>query len=260
MIESYTTAIFIFILGAMLGSFINVLIHRMPRQMPATFARSQCPSCNQTILWYDNIPLISYIILNAKCRKCHKRISPRYFVVELFLGLTTLYLFPEKISTTALITFLFSITVLYTFTAIFFIDLDFKIIPNELNIYLGIVFFIFSFFHYHFYHMALGFLLGGGLPLLISWLFYCWKGQIGLGGGDIKLFAVLGIYLGPIEVMRTLFLSCFLGSLIFLILMGFKKANRKTKIPFGPCIVSISFIQICLPNIYHRILGFIVMF
>ena len=243
--------LYLFILGTMFGSLINVLIYRIPRMMPLVFSRSQCQKCHQRIFWYDNIPLISYIVLRGRCRQCDNKITFRYFVIELFVGIGTVLLFPNSLSAMALLTFLFHLLVFYIFITIFFIDLDFQIIPDGLNIYLGVILFLFSFLHHHFYHMALGFLLGGGFPLAITWIFYLWKGQIGLGGGDIKLFAVLGIYLGPLEIVRTLFLSCLLGSIAFLILMILKKANRKTKIPFGPFIVLVSSLQILLPDKYH---------
>ena len=244
----------IFVLGTLVGSFLNALIYRIPRGRDIVFERSRCPHCRYKIQWYYNIPLLSYLFLRGKCHSCGKGISPRYPGVELFTALATVLLFPSSMGRAELVYFLFNAVVLYTFILIFFIDIDFKIIPNALNLCLGVFFLVFSSLNFHYGHILLGLLLGGGFPLMITWLFYLWKGQVGLGGGDIKLFAVLGIYLGPLEVMRTVFFSCFFGSLVILIFMMLKKMDRKTKIPFGPFIVVVASFQIFMSELYRQMM------
>ena len=197
---------------------------------------------------------MSYLILRGQCHYCRGPIPLRYLGVEIFSALATLFFFPTDPNPVELLHFLFRTIILYTFITILFIDIDFKIIPNILNLYLGTVLLLFSLLHSHYLDILLGFLLGGGLPLFITWMFYLWKGEIGLGGGDIKLFAILGLYLGPLEIIRTIFLSCFLGSLFVLFFIMLKKMDRKTKIPFGPFIVFVASWQIFFPDLYTRLL------
>ena len=248
-------ATFAFSLGAIFGSFINALIYRIPREKDIVFSRSRCPKCSHVIYWYHNIPILSYCFLKGKCAYCYKRISLRYLLIEISVALATLLLAPKELINTELIHFLFNTAVFYTFVIIVFIDLDFQIIPNRLNLFLGILFLAASSTNPDFTKITLGILLGGGFPLFITWLFYVWKGKIGLGGGDIKLFAALGIHLGPLEITRTIFLSCLLGSLVALIFMGLKKMDKDTKIPFGPFIVLVSSMQIFMPDFYSQLMA-----
>ena len=103
----------------------------------------------------------------------------------------------------------------------------------------------------------IGLVLGLGFPLLVSWIFYLLKGQVGLGGGDIKLYAALGIYLGPIAVMQNIFFSCFLGAIVGLILMATKVIKKENPIPFGPFIIIVSSFQIFTPNWFDHLLRYI---
>ena len=249
---------FAFILGSFFGSFINALIYRIPRNKDIVFCRSQCPKCSHIIYWYHNLPILSYYFLRGCCAYCKGKIPLRYVLIEITAGLVTLLLFPKEYSNTEWINFLFNIAVFYTFLAITFIDLDFKIIPNRFNVFLAILFLVSSFQNLNFTKITLGILLGGGFPLFITWLFYTWRGKIGLGGGDIKLFAALGIHLGPLEIIRTIFLSCFLGSLTVLIFIGLKKMDKDKPIPFGPFIILIASLQIFMPDAYSRLMEFLI--
>lgn len=251
-------SIFTFSLGAIFGSFLNALIYRIPREKDVVFSRSRCPKCSHTIYWYHNIPIFSYCFLRGRCAYCNEKISLRYPLIEISTAFATLLFAPDGLGTAEWLYFLFNIAVFYTFIVIVFIDLDFQIIPNRLNLFLGILFLAISSTNLDFTKMVLGFLLGGGFPLFITWLFYVWKGKVGLGGGDIKLFAALGIYLGPLEVTRTIFLSCFLGSLMALVFMGMKKMDRDTKIPFGPFIVLIASLQIFMPDFYSQLMELLI--
>lgn len=246
--------LFLFLFGAIIGSFLNLLIYRLPRGKNIVSPRSSCPHCSRIVEWYCNIPVLSYLTLRGKCRHCEGKIPLRYVGIELFSALATVYFFPVELLPGELLSFLFRTIVLYTFIAIFFIDIDFKIIPNILNLYLGTVLLLFASLHTYFAEMALGFILGGGFPLLITWIFYLLRGEIGLGGGDIKLFAALGIYLGPLGIIKTILLSGFFGSIFVLFFIMLKKMDKKTKIPFGPFIVLVASWQIFFPDSYARLM------
>ncbi len=226
-----------FIFGLIIGSFLNVCIYRLPRDMSIIRPASACPVCSTTIKPWDNIPLLSYILLKGKCRGCGERISIRYPMVELLNGV--LYLLTFKYFGTGWhLPFLFAFV--SAMIVITFIDLDFQIIPDEITlpgIVIGLI--VSSFIMLDpfsmptqiigFKNALLGFLLGGGLYFLIAVLS---KG--GMGGGDIKMMAMVGAFLGWKAVLLTTFIGSLTGSIVGIFLMVFKGKGRKTKIPFGP--------------------------
>lgn len=248
MIESILP-IFTFIAGSMIGSFLNVVIHRIPLGQSIVFPRSKCPSCDKLIKWYQNFPLLSYIFLRGKCEKCGAKISIRYPLVELMTGLLALWLFQSP----DLVINFFLFNVGCTLICIFFIDLDHKIIPDKLNLYLLLLFMMYALIYLPPYHWIAGGVIGFFGPLGVTWVFYKLRNQVGLGGGDIKLFGVLGVYLGPMGIMSNIFMSSFLGATVGLILIAMKKYNPKNTLAFGPYIVIISFIQIFFPNLFAKV-------
>jgi len=139
----------------------------------------------------------------------------------------------------------------------FLIDLRFKIIPNGLNLYLAILYLVYAVIYLPLNHWLIGGLLGIGFPLIITWIFYLIKGEVGLGGGDIKLFGVLGLYLGPVGLIYNIFFSCFLGSIVGLSLMAMKKMDRKNPIPFGPFIILIASWQMFFPDSFKMVLSYL---
>ncbi len=253
--ESLIIKIFAFLLGACLGSFLNVIIHRLPSGEDVVFTRSHCPHCKHLIPWYMNIPLISFIVLRARCAWCHTAISPRYFIVELLAGLLGWWLAPNILTPMAGAMFFLNLSILLVFMAIIAIDLKHHLIPNVLNIYLALVFLMIAVLQFSWKHWLIGGLVGFGVPFIVTLLFYKIKGQIGLGGGDIKLYGALGIILGPMGVMENIFFSCFLGALVGAILLMLKLMNRRTPIPFGPFIVLVAAVQIYLPKYFKLIQG-----
>ena len=249
--------LFIFLFGTMIGSFINVLVYRLPRGINIFLPRSFCPGCNKTVVWYENIPLISYLFLRGKCSKCSFKIPLRYPFIELILGIVAIFLFPSNLNSESLLHFVMMFSTACVFTAMFFIDLKFKIIPNGLNIYLAILYLVYGVIHLPLNHWLFGGLLGVGFPLAITWIFYLIRGEVGLGGGDIKLFGVLGMYLGPIGLIYNIFLSCFLGSVVGLSLMAMKKMDRKNPLPFGPFIILVASVQMFFPESFKTFLSYI---
>lgn len=253
----YVLLFLFFMIGASLGSFLNVLIYRLPRGLSPVLPRSQCPSCRYLIPWYWNIPIVSYSLLRGRCRQCGYRIPISYFLVELILGLASLIFMPDLSQVETLYHYFFLMSIFGVFSAHFVIDLQFKILPDALNLYLAFILGSFSLVYNPWWHWVLGACLGFGFPYLITWLFYKYSGKVGLGGGDIKLYGALGLYLGPIGVMTNIFMSCFLGSVVTLTLIALKLFKREDFIPFGPFIIIVAFFQIFLPEQFTWLLEFL---
>ena len=225
--------IFAFIFGAVVGSFLNVCICRLPHGKSIAFPPSACPLCGNRIRWYDNIPIISFLVLKAKCRACQAPISWRYPLVEGLNGLLTLFLFSKfgfSVSFLALFLFCSSLVV------ITFIDLDHQIIPDEISLPGIAAGFIFSFFlpWSGWLNSLLGILLGGGSLFLVAWGYEKLTGKEGMGGGDIKLLAMMGAFLGWRSVLFIVFAASLVGSVIGVTVMMLQKKDGKLAIPFGP--------------------------
>jgi prepilin signal peptidase PulO-like enzyme (type II secretory pathway) len=240
-------------IGASFGSFLNVVIYRIPLGKSVVRPRSQCPKCEKLIYWYENIPIFSWFFLKGKCSDCNVKISVEYPIIEAACGAVTLYFFQDFFILDQIHFAFFKTTIFYIFLAHFVIDLRHKILPDLLNIYLGLLLLVYAFVQFNYLHIGLGFLIGGGFPFLISWLFYKIKGQIGLGGGDVKLYAVLGLYLGPLDIMLTIFLSCFLGAVVGVFMIAMKLLDRKNPIPFGPFILIVAAVQIFFPEFFNQV-------
>lgn len=225
--------IFVFVLGAVTGSFLNVCIHRMPRDESIIRPSSYCPACRNPVRPIDNIPIVSFLLLGGKCRHCREPISWRYPVVE-FLNAMGYVLLLWKFGPTAL-TLVYAL--LYSaLLVVTFIDLAHQIIPNEITLPGIVVGMIAASFilPQGFWSSFIGFLLGGGLFYLIADLSHRILKQEGMGGGDIKLIAMIGAFLGWQSVLLTIFIGALLGSLVGLFLILVSGKGRKYPIPFGP--------------------------
>lgn len=225
--------IFAFLLGAVVGSFLNVCICRLPEEKSIVTPPSACPRCGTGIRWYDNIPIISFLILRGRCRNCGEPISWRYPLVEALNGVLTLLLFIKSGPT-------LSFLALFLFTSsmvvITFIDLDHQIIPDSISLPGIVIGFIFSFFlpWNSWLNSLLGILLGGGSLLLVAWGYEKLTGKEGMGGGDIKLLAMMGAFFGWRSVLFIIFAASLVGSVIGVTAMVIKKSDGKLAIPFGP--------------------------
>ena len=249
--------VFATIFGLMIGSFLNALIYRIPIGKNIAFPRSSCPKCGHIIAWYENIPVVSYLFLRGRCSNCKTKISILYPVVELVTAGFAFLSAPHSLNPSDLFNFFFFLSVFSSFLVHFIVDLKHQILPDAVNIYLALLFFVVSFLIHPWSHWLIGGAIGLGFPLLVSWIFYLLKGQIGLGGGDIKLFGALGLYLGPIGIMQNIFLSCFLGALVGIILMGAKIIKRENPIPFGPFILIVASLQIFAEGWFSHLLRYI---
>lgn len=246
--------IFSFLVGITVGSFVNVLILRLPEGGDVVFEESHCPVCKKSIRWYENIPLLSYLFLRGKCSGCGTRISFQYPLIELITGLFCLLILPKDLTLPYLLTFSLKLSVFACFLTIFVVDIRHQIIPNYINLFLFIVLSLVSLFMYNWTHIVFGLLIGVGFPGIVTWAFYKLKGQIGLGMGDIKLYGALSVYLGPMGIIQNIFLSCFSGSFIIGLLMLLNKVKRDTKIPFGPFIVLVAFFQFYYPEYFNQVM------
>lgn len=194
---------------------------------------SRCPHCGASIRWYQNIPILSYVALGGKCGSCKTRISCRYPIVEFLTGgLFVLVYFSFHFSAATLVYWLF----VAALVVITFIDLDHQIIPDVISLP-GIVVGFFCSFAIPWLSWTdslLGILLGGGSLWLVAVLYELLTKKEGMGGGDIKLLAMLGAFLGWKAILPIIFISSLIGSLIGVPLMLVKKADSKLAIPFGP--------------------------
>lgn len=229
-------SIFIFLLGTIIGSFLNVCIHRIPKKESIVFPGSYCTYCSTPLKWYDLVPLLNFLQLKGKCRYCGENISPRYPLVELLNGIVYLLLYLVYGLGIDSIYYGILISILII---IFFIDLDHQIIPSVLVVLILIWDIIYKFFNFLIYNLPLnllnhlsGLAIGFVLFLLI---FILSKG--GIGGGDIKLIGVFGFVLGIPRIFLNMFISFVLGGIISIILLMFKKKKRKDPIAFGPFLI-----------------------
>ncbi len=231
-------ALLAFLLGLALGSFLNVVATRLPRREQFWAGRSRCPHCRTPLPWYDNIPLLSHLVLKGRCRFCGAGIPLRYPLLELAAGLLSLALwlrFPWSPLLLAYWPFVMALLVLSV------IDLEHLLLPDLITypgIILGLVLALFL-PHVSLLDAVLGALLGGGFFYLTAWLFEIISGKRGLGGGDVKLMAMIGAFLGWEALPYIIFIGAALGAVAGLTITlagkGWKGGQwRATRVPFGP--------------------------
>jgi leader peptidase (prepilin peptidase)/N-methyltransferase len=236
----------VFFLGIVLGSFANVCIHRLPKNKQVIIGRSFCPKCKKKINWYDNLPLFSFLILKMKCRNCNKKISPRYFIVELLTGITFLIIF---LSFKSLVTLIFLCVLSLILIMIFFIDLENFIIPDVLNFSIMFLALLKNFLpnlNTSFVQEINQSIIGGIVGYLSIWiiifLYKTIKKIDGMGLGDAKLIAGIGLLFGWQSIPFVLFISSVLGLIFVIPSLLSKKKNMRSEIPFGPFIIASSIV------------------
>ncbi len=225
--------IFFICLGAAIGSFLNVLIFRIPEGQCIVFPSSHCPKCVQAIRFYDNIPIVSYLALRGRCRDCHEKISVQYPIVEALTAIMSLLLFLKfGVSLKYLSSFIFACALI----VITFIDLHHQIIPDVISLPGIPVFFVLAvlFMDVTVWESLLGILIGGGILFAIAYLYEIVTKREGMGGGDIKLLAMMGAFLGWKALFFILFVSSLVGAVVGVTAMIIKGQNMKYAIPFGP--------------------------
>ncbi len=221
------------IFGAMIGSFLNVCIFRLPKEESIIWPGSHCPQCKKPIKFYDNIPLVSYILLGGKCRYCKGPISLQYPLVEGITALSSLFLYMKFGPSVSYLIYFALVAALIVITVI---DLYHQIIPDGISlpgIGVGLLTSLIN-PHITFLDSLIGVLLGGGSLFLVA-TFYQWLfKREGMGGGDVKLLAMIGAFLGWKAVILTILLSSLIGSITGLLIMVLKAKDFKYAIPFGP--------------------------
>ncbi|HET6460272.1 MAG TPA: prepilin peptidase, partial [Syntrophales bacterium] len=225
--------IFFTVAGAAIGSFLNVVIYRIPEGQSIIFPSSCCPKCSCSIRFYDNIPIISYLVLRGRCRDCHEKISLRYPLVEAVTALLSMFLFWKfGLSIKYLFSFIFTCALI----VITFIDLDHQIIPDVITLPGIPLFFLMAIFFMGIpiLEAFLGILIGGGCLFAIAFLYEIITKREGMGGGDIKLLAMLGAFLGWKSLFFILFVSSLLGAVVGISLMIAQGKDMKYAVPFGP--------------------------
>jgi leader peptidase (prepilin peptidase)/N-methyltransferase len=246
----------VFIFGALVGSFLNVCIGRIPQGESIVTPGSRCPKCKVSIRFYDNVPLVSFMFLRGRCRDCQEPISPRYVVVELMMGLFALALFHW-------FGLSFSFAVGFVFVAalivISFIDLAVRIVPDVISLP-GIVLGLFFSLIGNFFlaqessilptplSSLIGIVTGGGFLLATAWAYEKFTGVEGMGGGDIKLLAMIGAFLGWPSIPVTLFIASLLGSAVGLVCMAMTGAGRRLALPFAPFLCSGALLYLFFAN------------
>jgi len=252
-----TLYIFTFIFGAVIGSFLNVCIYRLPREESIVFPPSHCTSCGSGIKFYHNIPIIGFLLLRGKCATCKEGISFMYPFVEFLAGalfLGTLFSFGLTLHTLFYTAFIFSLIV------ITFIDLEHLIIPNVISypgILVGLIFnalitdwplagkaidylradyssILAVIVQVPILDSLFGVILGGGILLLIAYSYEKLRGREGMGMGDVKLLAMIGAFLGIQGVVFVILVSSILGTVVGLSMILLQKGDFKYALPFGP--------------------------
>ena len=222
--------------GLVIGSFLNVVIYRLPRRIPFGMSRSKFPHCGHQIRWYENIPVISYLFLFGRCSSCKAGISPRYPLIELISSVTYLYLYFQCGLTMQLAIYALVATALIV---IFFIDLDYYIIPDVIT-YPGLAIGLAVSFlpgGLDIVQAVIGAVVGGGALYAVAMLGQLLFKKESMGGGDIKLTAMLGAFLGWQNVIVIFLLSAAIALVISLVVMAVSAKFRQSRmIPFGPFI------------------------
>jgi len=270
------TFVILFVFGLCVGSFLNVIIYRLPRGLDFVKGRSFCPRCKKKINWFDNIPLLSFFLLGGKCRNCKKPISLRYPLVELITGILTVLvisfqlaslrgrsgssvLSSPRFAVEAGLQTVYLLLLVWSLIPIFFIDLEHQIIPDQILVFMGLVSFILTLTTNHPARLASpagqglalsGWLGEAGRQSLVTnylptaivsagfflFLFLITRGK-GMGLGDVKFAFLIGLVLGFPKVIPAFYLAFLTGAIVGIILILVKKAKFGRPIPFGPFLV-----------------------
>jgi leader peptidase (prepilin peptidase)/N-methyltransferase len=219
------------LLGLAIGSFLNVVIHRLPRHESLVSPGSRCPSCGHQLRAIDNVPVLSYLLLGGRCRKCRIRISARYPAVEVVTAvLFALHYVMFGWTPLLAIRLLFSAALV----ALFAIDLEHRLLPDAITLP-GIVVGLAAslFLPPGLRDAVIGMLGGGGVLWLIGEAYYRYAGEEGMGGGDVKMLAMIGAFLGWKLVLITLVFSSIAGAVIGLLVIALRRGDMKYALPYG---------------------------
>ena len=220
-----------FAFGACIGSFLNVVIYRLPLGQSVVSPPSRCPQCGYLLQWYDNIPIFGWLLLGGRCRKCRKSISIQYPLVELITALLFVLVVWATPAGPLLASRLILVCILI---ALFGIDLEHQILPNSITLPGIVAGVLLSFIAPPGWRDAvIGVLLGAGILYGIAAAYYWWRREEGLGMGDVKMLAMIGAFLGWKAVLVTLVLSSISGAVLGMALIAAQRGGMKLALPFG---------------------------
>jgi leader peptidase (prepilin peptidase)/N-methyltransferase len=225
-------AVYVAVLGLIIGSYLNVVIHRLPRGVSTVWPRSSCTSCGAAIRAWDNLPVVSYLLLRGRCRQCGARISWRYPAIEAATSLLFVLCFERFGLRPAALAAAFFCSLMVILAAI---DIEHMLLPDRITLP-GIVLGIALQLWVPWAGLGgaiLGAVLGAGILLAISGAWYLLRGEEGMGLGDVKMLAMVGAFLGWKGVVVTLFVSTLTGAALGLVLARKSSAGLKAKLPFG---------------------------
>ncbi len=217
--------------GAVFGSFLNVVIYRVPLGQSIVSPPSRCPKCGSRLAWYDNLPVFGWLLLRGRCRTCGNPISIQYPIVELITALLFVLVVWVTPPGPLLVSRLLFVCILI---ALFGIDLEHQILPNSITLPGIVAGVLLSFIAPPGWRDALlGVLLGAGILYGVAGAYYLWRGEEGLGMGDVKMLAMIGAFLGWKAVLVTMVLSSFSGAVIGVALIAAQRGGMKLALPFG---------------------------
>lgn len=261
------TIVITLVLGLVVGSFLNVVIYRVPNNMSIAFPSSHCPKCQHPLKWYDNIPIISYIILRGKCRYCKEPISIRYPIVEMtnmilwFLCLLCFTNFIIPTNPMSWLKFIVGCVICSTLLCIFFVDFDNMEIPEIFQLILlvsGLVLLLEDVTMNTIMLKVFGFIGAGALFFIVNLIFKLIRKRDGIGFGDVELIACAGLILGGYNIIFVLIISCVVGA-IALIIISFINKTKDKEYPFAvilvPGILIGLFVGSYVVNWYLALLG-----
>ena len=219
------------VLGACIGSFLNVVIYRVPLRQSVVSPPSRCPTCGSRLRWYDNLPIFGWLLLGGRCRTCKHPISIQYPIVELITALLFVLVVWLTPPGPLMVSRLLLVCILI---ALFGIDLEHQILPNSITlpgIVAGVLFSLIAPPGWR--DALLGVILGAGMLYVIAGAYYLWRREEGLGMGDVKMLAMIGAFLGWKAVLVTMVLSSFSGAAIGMALIAAQRGGMKLALPFG---------------------------
>jgi leader peptidase (prepilin peptidase)/N-methyltransferase len=224
-------AILVAVIGLVVGSFLNVCIHRIPRGESLNHPPSRCPHCGTGLRWFDNVPVLGYLWLRGRCRSCRAPISIRYPIVEIVtMGLFLIHYAMFGLTALLAVRLLFACAMVVLFA----IDLEHHLLPNVITLPGIVTGLLFSIWLPPGIRDALiGSVIGGGVLWLIGEAYFRYSGEEGMGGGDVKMLAMIGAFLGWKLVILTLVLSSVAGSLIGVALIATRRGGLKYELPYG---------------------------
>jgi len=242
--DVFTINFIVFLYGAVIGSFLNVVILRLPEEgVSIAFPASHCPQCKTALHWYENIPVFSYIVLRGRCRTCKKTISMQYPLVELAMGVFSVLLVQKFMISPAFFIYFIYVAALLV---IIVIDLYHQIIPDVISLP-GIIYGVLASFvlpSISWQESLIGLFVGGGVFYLIALVYYLFTKRQGMGGGDIKLLAMIGALQGWQALPFVIFCSSLLGSIIGIGAMVVQKKGGQTRIHYGPFLAAASLLYL----------------